>query len=84
MSKAILIAVAALAVTGCMRYAPEDREGVTTTGGRTLPPMTAVAPAQGHGLYKVCDGKRLVYVSYAFQKAGGIAIVENAPECARG
>ena len=79
MLKTLAITVAALSLAACYGQ-PTDHEGVETKSGH-LQGMTAVADARNHGLYKVCDGTRLVYVSYAFQKPGGVAVVENAREC---
>lgn len=74
MSKAVLIALAAVALTGCIPKA--DADSPVNANPESSPAYNRVAGS----LVKTCDNGRAIYVYEGYREAS-IAIVDDAAEC---
>lgn len=79
MIRRLLILASTLALVAC------TAETITATAAPAKPAtgLTLVALDDGNVVYKTCDAGRAIYVFDGY-KSGGIAVVDNAPECGGG
>lgn len=86
-SPVIFVCTLALALAGCSTGSdPLDTtaEPVQTRTADVEPEATGIniIAARSHfRIFKVCDEGRAIYSAINYNDPGGLAVVENAPEC---
>lgn len=77
MRKLVLVVAAVICLAGC---AQPQAEQAQESEGAMPADLTQLAPEVHDGTYKFCDAGRAVYIMDGV-RSGGIAVVDNAPEC---